>query len=260
MDENGLSNIISALINRGDGNMNMGGGGGWMMWLLVFLFMFGGFGLNGRGVNPPAPPAAVATQGDIFGSTAWQTTQNSIEHVGEDVRRNASGISDLGYNTLAQSANIREAIGTSDYRALEQTNGINQNISQQGADSRLQACNNTNTITNGIANLGYAVGMGQQQISREIEQSRFDSAQQTCNITTTDTANTQKVLDAICNLKADMQATRISEQAAQIATLQGQVANQNLAQTVINTLRPVYPGVNYGYGGYGNYGNFGFQG
>ena len=34
MDENGLSNIISALINRGDGNMNMGGGGGWMMWLM----------------------------------------------------------------------------------------------------------------------------------------------------------------------------------------------------------------------------------
>ena len=254
MDENGLSNIISALINRGDGNMNMGGGGGWMMWLLVFLFMFGGFGLNGRGVNPPAPPAAVATQGDIFGSTAWQTTQNSIEHVGEDVQRNAASISTLGYNTLEQSANIREAIGTSDYRALEQTNGINQNISQQGADSRLQACNNTNTITKGLAELGYAIGMGQKEISREIEQSRFDSAKQACDITTTDTANTQKVLDAICDLKSDMQATRIQEQAAQIAYLQGQVANQGLAQTIINSLRSNGCGNN----GYVNNG-FGFQ-
>ena len=257
MDENGISNILSALIKRGD-DMNMGGGGS-LIWLIAFLFMFGSFGIGGRGFggNPPIPPN-VATQADVFGSTAWQATQNSIEGIGNDVRANTASINALGYNALEQSANIREAIGTSDYRSLEQTNSINQNISQQGADSRLQACQNTNAITNGLANLGYVVGMGQKDISREIEQSRFDSAQQTCTITTTDTANTQKVLDAICDLKADMQATRINEQAAQIANLQGQVANQNLAQTVINTLRPVYPGVNYGYTG--GYGNFGFQG
>ena len=256
MDENGLSNIVSALINRGDGNMGAGNGG-WMMWLLVFLFMFGGFGFGGRG-GAQVPPN-LATKDDIYGSAAWQATQDSIGNVAAAVHENTSAIAGLGYNTLAQSADIRESIGTSDYRALEQTNNINQNISQQGADARLQACQNTNSITNGIANLGYAIGMGQQQISREIEQSRFDSAQQTCDITTKCTENTQKVLDAICDLKSDMQATRIQEQAAQIAALQGQVANQNLAQTVINTLRPVYPGLNYGYG-YGMAGGFGLQG
>ena len=99
-------------------------------------------------------------------------------------------------------------------------------------------CQSTNAITNGLAQVGYSVNMGQQQLAREIEQNRYDNATQTCNITTNSTANTQKILDALCDLKADMQQTKINEQAAAIATLQSQISNQQLASNIVNQVRP----------------------
>ena len=183
----------------GKDNDGLGGNGGiWMIFLLFILLIGGGGGFWGNNRGPAMPPN-VATQSDVTATAAWQTTQGSLQNV---------------------------------------TDAINQNISQQGADSRLQACQNTNSITNGIANLGYAVNNGQQNIERSIDQVRYESAQQTCNITTTDNTNTQKVLDAICELKSSMQASKIQEQAAQIAALQGQLANNALASNIIGSLQP----------------------
>jgi hypothetical protein len=156
----------------------------------------------------------------VTATAAWQTTQGGLRDVAAAVDSVNQNLTNLGYTTLTQA------------------NAINQNISQQGADSRLQACQNTNSITNGIANLGYAVNNGQQQIERNIDQVRYENESQTCRITTTDTANTQKVLDAICELKSSMQASKIQEQAAQIAALQGQLANNALASNIIGSLQP----------------------
>ena len=217
MDENAMGNIIAALIGKdGDG---LGGNGGIWMIFLLFILLIGGGGLWG-GNRGPAMPPNVATQSDVTATAAWQTTQTGLQGVTDAINGVNQNLTSLGYTTLTQA------------------NAINQNISQQGADSRLQACENTHSITNGIANLGYAVNNGQQNIERSIDQVRFDNAQQTCAITTNDTANTQKVLDAICELKTSIKDAKIQEQAAQIASLQSQVANQALASSIISTLQP----------------------
>lgn len=218
MDENAMGNIIAALIGKDSDGFGGGNGGIWMIFL-VFILLIGGGGFWGGNRGPVVPPN-VATQSDVTSTAAWQVTQGSIRDVTDAINGVNQNLTALGYNTLNQA------------------NAINQNISQQGADSRLQACQNTNSITNGIANLGYAVNNGQQNIERSIDQVRYENAQQTCNITTTDTSNTQKVLDAICELKSSMQASRIQEQAAQIANLQGQLANNALASSIINSLQP----------------------
>ena len=218
MDENAMGNIIAALI--GKDNDGLGGNGGiWMIFLLFILLIGGGGGLWGGNRGPVVPPN-VATQGDVTATAAWQTTQGGLQEVACAVNGVNQNLTSLGYTTLTQA------------------NQINQNISQQGADNRLQACENTHSITNGIANLGYAVNNGQQQIERSIDQVRYDNAQNTCAITTTDTSNTQKVLDAICELKSSMQASKIQEQAAQIAALQGQLANNALASNSLGSLQP----------------------
>lgn len=218
MDENAMGNIIAALIGKDSDGFGGGNASIWLIFLLFIMMMFGG-GFGGNRGPTPVPPN-VATESDVTATAAWQATQGGIRDVAAAVGGVNQNLTSLGYTTLTQA------------------NAINQNISDQGAQSRLQACENTHSVTNGIANLGYAVNNGQQQIERSIDQVRYDNAQNTCAITTTDTANTQKVLDAICELKASMQASKIQEQAAQIAALQNQVANNALASNIVGSLQP----------------------
>lgn len=209
-NESVLGSVLGSLINnKGDAFGSNGGG----MFLIVLLFLCFGGGFGGWGNNRPMGPTGLATKDDVYAATAYEQQAGATANLTQDV--NALG-----------------------YRNLEQFGALNQNISQQGADTRLGMCQSTNAVTNGLAQVGYAVGMGQQAISREIEQNRYDNAVQTCNITTNSTANTQKILDALCNLKSDMQATRINEQAATIATLQSQISNQQLASNIVNQVRP----------------------
>lgn len=209
MDNDVLGSVLGSLINNK--NDGFGSNNGMFVVLLLVLLFGGGFG--GWGGNRPMGPTGLATKDDVYAATAFQQNSGQVSNLAQDV--NALG-----------------------YRNLEQFGAINNNISTQGADTRLGMCQSTNAITNGLAQVGYAVSMGQQQISREIEQNRYDNAVQTCNITTNSTANTQKILDALCDMKADMQQTRINEQAAAIATLQSQLSNQQLAANIVNQVRP----------------------
>lgn len=230
-----LGSVLGSLINN-KGNMDFGAGGGGMFLIVLLFLCFGGgnFSLGNRG---PMGPTGLATKDDVYAATAYEQQAGATANLTQDV--NALG-----------------------YRNLEQFGTINQNISQQGADNRLAICQTGNNISNGLAQVGYAVSMGQQQLAREIEQNRYDNATQTCNITTNSTANTQKILDALCDMKADMQQTRIQEQASVIAGLQNQIANQALAANIVNQVRP-FPQPAYItaspyqsiYGGF-TYGNF----
>ena len=233
-----LGSVLGSLINN-RGMDGLFGGSGGIFLIVLLVVMFGG-GFGGWGNRGPMGPTGLATKDDVYAATAYQQNAGAVSNLAQDV--NAMG-----------------------YRNLEQAGAINQNISTQGADTRLAICQNGNSITNGLAQVGYAVNMGQQQLAREIEQNRYDNATQTCNITSNSTANTQKILDALCDMKSDMQATRIQEQASAIASLQNQLANQSLAANIVNQVRP-FPQPAYltaspyqslfGYG-YGlNYGNF----
>jgi hypothetical protein len=235
MENDVLGSVLGSLINNKN-NDGWGNNGSGMFVIILFLLMLGGGGF-GWGNRGPMGPTGFATKDDVYAATAYEQQAGATANLTQDV--NALG-----------------------YRNLEQFGAINNNISQQAADTRLGMCQSTNAITNGLAQVGYAVSMGQQQISREIEQNRYDNAVQTCNITTNSTANTQKILDAICDMKADMQQTRINEQAATIATLQSQISNQALASSIVNQVRP-FPQPAYItaspyqsiYGGF-TYGNF----
>ena len=216
MDESVLGNILGSLINNKDGDVFGGGSGGMWVILFLFLFMFMGNWGGGRAAAGPAPiPPNVATQGDVVTAAAWQNTQTKLDGIGLSINQ-------LGYNSM------------------QNANAINQNISQQGADSRLQVCEATHAITNGIANLGYAVNNGQQQIERSIDQVRFDNAQQTCAITTNCTANTQKVLDKICEMETRLDAVRIAELTTANQALRLQLDNAVQTNNIVQALRP-YP-------------------
>ena len=65
-------------------------------------------------------------------------------------------------------------------------------------------------------------------------------AEDTCKITSTDTANTQKVLDAICQLRSDTKDNTIAQLRFDLQAAQLNIGNIRQTADVINQLRP-YP-------------------
>lgn len=147
---------------------------------------------------------------------------------------------------------IIQGTGNNIQNAIYQTaNATQRDIQSMNADNRLAICQSTNAlqnvanengnrITNGITGLGFLT----QQKGDEI---KFELAKSTCDITTNCTANTQKVLDKLCMMEANMQASKIQE--LQVANQALMLANQvkdlqagQIASTgyIINQIRP-YP-------------------
>lgn len=147
---------------------------------------------------------------------------------------------------------IIQGTGNNIQNAIYQTaNATQRDIQAMNADNRLAICQSTNAlqnatnengnrITNGITGLGFLT----QQKGDEI---KFELAKSTCDITTNCTANTQKVLDKLCQMEANAQAAKIQE--LQVANQALMLANQvkdiqagQIASTgyIINQIRP-YP-------------------
>lgn len=147
---------------------------------------------------------------------------------------------------------IIQGTGNNIQNAIYQTaNATQRDIQSMNADTRLGVCQATNAVTgavnengnrivNGITGLGFLT----QQKGDEI---KFELAKSTCDITSNCTANTQKVLDKLCQMEANAQAIRIQElqiqnQALmltnQVKDLQaGQIASTGY---IVNQIRP-YP-------------------
>ncbi len=202
MDENVLGNVVGSLIDRNQ-NENWGGNFIWVI-LLMFLVGGGGFGWGNRG--------NVATTADVAGATAYNQVDNGIRSL-------ERGQSTMGYNLLDQfgrtnltvqggMANLQQAIAESTFAAKDCCCTTNRNIDAVKYD------------------LSKGIDANRYELTRNVDALRYDTAQQTCAITTTDTANTQKILDAICSLKSEAKDAEIARlrsdlQAAQLTLAQG---------------------------------------
>lgn len=171
--------------------------------------------------------------------------QNAIYQTANDTQRQIQGVGFGIQNTLLQTANAtqRDIQSTSceTQREIQAMNGENRLAICQATNAVQSAVNeNGNRIVNGITGLGFLT----QQKGDEI---KFELAKATNAITSSETANTQKVLDKLCMMEANMQASKIQE--LQIANQALMLSNQvkeiqagQIASTgyIINQIRP-YP-------------------
>lgn len=171
--------------------------------------------------------------------------QNAIYQTANDTQRQIQGVGFGIQNTLLQTANAtqRDIQSTSceTQREIQAMNGENRLSICQATNAVQSAVNeNGNRIVNGITGLGFLA----QQKGDEI---KFELAKATNAITSNETANTQKVLDKLCMMEANMQASKIQE--LQIANQALMLSNQvkeiqagQIASTgyIINQIRP-YP-------------------
>lgn len=153
------------------GNENGFGGGAW--WIIIlFLFVFmGGGGMFGNRATADQP----ATQGqmtDQFNFEALRQGQADVTSAIKDGNTNVIGVvKDVAYNNLTGIRDIEAAIAA-----------------------------NTAAQDNCCCN-----------ILRANDQTRFDMANYTASINATSTANTQKILDAMCADKTAAMQNQINQ-------------------------------------------------
>lgn len=95
MDENGMSNILGAMIRNNGDSFGCGNGGIWV--ILLFFLLFGGYG-GGWGGN-----RNFATQQDVAAGFANQDLNAAV-------RANGQAIAGLGTQSMGQANNIQQSI------------------------------------------------------------------------------------------------------------------------------------------------------
>lgn len=176
--ESGLSTGDLALMNRDNNGCGWGNDGMAFMWIFALLILAGG-GFNGFGNNRVGE--AYATQADIQRAVDLSSIQRGQADIAADIQRTnyeqIAATKDAAYNNLGEIRDIGAAV------SLGNSNLVN-NINSLHAD--VQSCCCTT--------------------QRAIDSVNYNIATHSAAIQANDTANTQKILDAIAtNRMADMQ-------------------------------------------------------
>lgn len=203
MDESLIGNILGGLINR-DGDNNCMGNGGWWI-ILLMIFFWGGNGFGGWGnAGAQAAMANYATQADITNGFNFNQLQN-------DIRGVERGLCDTGYeNARLMNSATNTIVG--------QGQRLGEAIAQVGFNAQ-QCCCETN---------------------RNIDNVRYEMSKNTCDITTNATANTQKILDRLCQMEANAKDNTIAQLRSDLQAAQLTLGNNAQTQALIGALKP-YP-------------------
>jgi len=133
--------VLGGLLAGGLAGAVLGGRGG-----------LGGWGGNGYGAAPAA--AAVAT--DIVLNPAFQSLQNQVEQLGDQLGTNSilAGITSVNQNvsgttrdTLNSIANLSTAQAAANFTTLQSINGLGRDVTAQANQNALQQLNSFNNLT-----------------------------------------------------------------------------------------------------------------
>ena len=272
LTDNGMSPAdIAAVTGNGGAFGGFGGDGLWLIVLFLFLFAGGAWGGNG-GYGNGATPYILNNNTDAtvqrgFDQSALMTGISGVQSAV------TNGFSDAAVSqcnqtmALVQGQNaISNAISNSKFDAVQAVNNavtsLNSTLMQNEANRQQCCCDNKAAI----ADLRYTVATENCADRSAISEGIRD-------IITNQTANTQAILDKMCQQEIEAKNTEIANLRTQLnmqnlaasQTAQtAQIVADNTAQTqyLINRIAPypspsyiVSPPTPYGYGfNYGNYG------
>lgn len=142
--------------------------------------------------------------------------------------------------------------------------GFTQVVNRQ-FDTQKDLCQGFGGVQMSLSNLQHNQDSCCCTTNRNIDAVRYDASQNTCAITTNATANTQKILDKLCDMEMNAKDQRIAELTLVNQNQALQLSQQAQNATLIGTLRPTpipayitcspYEAASYGYGyGRGNCG------
>ena len=115
--------------------------------------------------------------------------------------------------------------------------GFTQVVNRQ-FDTQKDLCQGFGGVQMALSNLQHNQDSCCCTTNRNIDAVRYESSQNTCAITTNATANTQRILDKLCDMEAAAKDQRIADLTAGLQTANFQLSQQAQSANIINTLRP----------------------
>lgn len=194
---------VLAMSNNDRGDNFLQGNG---ILIILFFLIFGGWG-NGFGFGGNNANAQGAfTRAELYEGFNNQDTQRKLDSI-------SNGICD---STYALNNSINNGF-----------NGIQRDL-----------CTGFNSVNSGIAENRFASQQCCCETNRNIDAVRYENSQNTCAITTNATANTQKILDKLCNMEMAAKDQKIAELTALTQNQSFQLSQQAQNATLIDALRP----------------------
>ena len=221
-------NFTMPVAPMGYGNGGFGGGfggdGAW--WLLILLFALGGWGNNGGF-------GGFGNGNDMVLPYMWTTaTQNDVnrgfDNSGISAQLNGIQTSISNGFANAEVAECNRAANAMQTAYTNQIASMNQNYAnQQSLDNRLFAMQTAQQDC--CCENRLATCQTQNIIQNEGNATRFADANNTRDLLTNQTANTQAILDKLCQLELDAKNDKINDLERQL-TMANLAASQT-AQT-----------------------------
>ena len=185
MDATNMPSLSDIAAVTKDDNGLGNGGAWWIIILFIFLFGMGGAGWGGNG-------AAAATAEDIQRAVDLNSIQQGQATIAADIQRGIYEVNgatkDVAYNNLSE---IR------DVQAANAAGFANVNAGLSNLSSQMATCCCTT--------------------QRAIDGVNYNLANASAAIQANDTANTQKILDALCQSKTEALQAQINQLQLQAA-------------------------------------------
>lgn len=197
------------------GNSGFGGYGTDIIWLIVILALFGGWGNNGN-------------NGGFFGGRGFDDGYAWLSNGQKEIMQNTNN----GFDTLHLSSQLegnRDAINNIATQLCNSTASINSNLSNgfNSLNTNFLNCCCENKL--GIADLKYTVATENCADRQALSEGVRD-------IIANQTANTQSVLDKLCQLELDGVKAQVEAKNDKINDLQRELSMADLraSQTAQN--------------------------
>lgn len=267
MGENGLSaSDVRAVVDAGNdrafgypvygmgGNNGFGNGYGsdWI-WIILLLALFGGFNGNGNG----------GFGGGFNDNYAWlsngqkeimQNTNQGFDtlHLSNQVEGVRDGIFSLSNQLCNCCADMNQTVSNGFYNAEISANNRQMADMQQNFNNQIATLQGFNGVTNQLCDASAENRLGQANLTATIlSENCADRAalqEGIRDLLTNQTANTQRILDQLCNDKIDAKNEKIAElqRELQMADLKASQIEQNafIAQGFANEVDQLYNRLN----------------
>ena len=175
-----------------------------------------------------------------------------------------------GNNAALQGALTRAELydGLNDNTVIRKLDGITNGLCDGFYAQNTTMLQGFNGLGNQISENRFASQQCCCETNRNIDSVRYENSRNTCDIITAANANTQKILDTLCENKIESLRDKIAERDLMLQSAQYQLSQLSQTATLINTLqptpKPAYLTYNpnqasaYAYDGFrGNWGGYG---
>lgn len=145
-----------------------------------------------------------------------------------------------GGNSAMQGALTRAELydGLNDNTIIRKLDGITNGLCDGFYAQNTTMLQGFNGLGSAIAENRFASQQCCCETNRNIDAVRYENARNTCDIITAQNANTQKILDTLCENKIQSLRDKVAEQSQMLQTANFQLSQQAQSANIINTIRP----------------------